>query len=36
LAIIPGSAHSLIFAINRQLFWHVVHGFLTMPAPVAT
>jgi alpha-beta hydrolase superfamily lysophospholipase len=36
LVIIPGSAHSLIFAINRQLFWHAVHGFLTMPAPVAT
>jgi pimeloyl-ACP methyl ester carboxylesterase len=36
LVVIPGSAHSLIFAINRQLFWHVVHGFLTMPAAVAT
>jgi pimeloyl-ACP methyl ester carboxylesterase len=36
LVIIPGSAHSLIFAINRQLFWHVAHGFLTMPAAIAT
>jgi pimeloyl-ACP methyl ester carboxylesterase len=36
LVIIPGSAHSLIFATNRQLFWHVVQGFLTMPAAVAT
>jgi pimeloyl-ACP methyl ester carboxylesterase len=34
--ILPGTAHSLLFAINRQLFWHVVHSFLTMPAPVAT
>jgi alpha-beta hydrolase superfamily lysophospholipase len=35
LAIIPGSAHSLLFAINRELFWHVIHGFLTMPTAVA-
>jgi alpha-beta hydrolase superfamily lysophospholipase len=34
-AILPGTAHSLLFAINRQLFWHVVHSFLTMPTPVA-
>jgi alpha-beta hydrolase superfamily lysophospholipase len=36
LVIIPGAAHSLLFAINRQLFWHAVHSFLTMPAPLAT
>jgi alpha-beta hydrolase superfamily lysophospholipase len=34
--ILPGVAHSVILAANRQLFWHAVHGFLTMPAPVAT
>jgi alpha-beta hydrolase superfamily lysophospholipase len=34
--IVPGAAHSLVLATNRQLFWHAVHGFLTMPAPVAT
>jgi alpha-beta hydrolase superfamily lysophospholipase len=36
LVIVPGAAHSLLFAINRQLFWHAVHAFLTMPAPEAT
>jgi len=36
LVIVPGAAHSLLFAINRQLFWHAVHAFLTMPAPLAT
>ena len=34
--ILPGVAHSVILATNRQLFWHAVHGFLTMPAPLAT
>jgi alpha-beta hydrolase superfamily lysophospholipase len=34
--IMPGLAHSLVLATNRQLFWHVMHAFLTMPAPVAT
>jgi alpha-beta hydrolase superfamily lysophospholipase len=34
--ILPGVAHSVILATNRQLFWHAVHGFLTMPQPVAT
>jgi pimeloyl-ACP methyl ester carboxylesterase len=33
--IIPGAAHSLVLTKNRQLFWHAVHSFLTMPAPVA-
>jgi pimeloyl-ACP methyl ester carboxylesterase len=36
LVIIPNSAHSLLFAFNRQLFWHVVQGFLTMPSAAAT
>src|ERR1043166_7946033 len=34
--ILPGVAHSLLWATNRQLFWHAVHGFLTMPQPLAT
>ena len=34
--IVPGAAHSLVLAINRQLFWHAMNSFLTMPAPVAT
>jgi pimeloyl-ACP methyl ester carboxylesterase len=34
--ILPGTAHSVILATNRQLFWHVVRGFLTMPTPIAT
>jgi pimeloyl-ACP methyl ester carboxylesterase len=35
-AILPGLAHSLVLGTNRQLFWHVMHQFLTMPAPAAT
>jgi pimeloyl-ACP methyl ester carboxylesterase len=34
--ILPGLAHSLVLGANRQLFWHVMHAFLTMPAPAAT
>jgi alpha-beta hydrolase superfamily lysophospholipase len=34
--IIPGTAHSVVLAINRQLFWHVTKAFLTMPSPIAT
>src|SRR3954470_14128280 len=34
--ILPGTAHSVAVAINRQLFWHVTRAFLTMPAPIAT
>ena len=34
--ILPGTAHSVALATNRQLFWHVTHSFLTMPAPIAT
>jgi alpha-beta hydrolase superfamily lysophospholipase len=33
---LPGVAHSLVFAINRHLFWHVMREFLSMPAPLAT
>jgi len=34
--ILPGTAHSVVIAINRQLFWHVTRAFLTMPTPIAT
>ncbi|WP_407150874.1 alpha/beta hydrolase [Bradyrhizobium sp. ORS 86] len=34
--ILPGTAHSVALAINRELFWHVTRGFLTMPKPIAT
>jgi alpha-beta hydrolase superfamily lysophospholipase len=34
--VLPGVAHSVILATNRQLFWHAVRGFLTMPQPLAT
>jgi pimeloyl-ACP methyl ester carboxylesterase len=34
--ILPGTAHSVILATNRQLVWHVVRSFLTMPTPIAT
>ncbi len=33
-AILPGLAHSLIFGINREQFWHAMHAFLTMPPAV--
>jgi hypothetical protein len=29
--ILPGMAHSLVLGINRQLFWHTMQSFLTMP-----
>jgi pimeloyl-ACP methyl ester carboxylesterase len=34
--ILPGIAHSVTLAVNRQLFWHVTRAFLTMPTPIAT
>jgi pimeloyl-ACP methyl ester carboxylesterase len=34
--ILPGTAHSVTLATNRQLFWHVTKAFLTMPTPIAT
>src|SRR6185369_11989773 len=34
--ILPGTAHSVALAINRQLFWHVTRAFLTMPTPIPT
>ena len=32
--ILPGQAHSGPLGLNRARFWHVLHGFLTMPARV--
>jgi pimeloyl-ACP methyl ester carboxylesterase len=34
--ILPGTAHSVALATNRQLFWHVTLAFLSMPTPIAT
>ncbi|MBZ5578172.1 MAG: alpha/beta fold hydrolase [Acidobacteriia bacterium] len=30
--ILPGTAHSVVLSLNRKLFWHIMHAFLTMPA----
>jgi pimeloyl-ACP methyl ester carboxylesterase len=30
-AVLPGMAHSIVWGINRQLFWHAMHGFLAPP-----
>jgi pimeloyl-ACP methyl ester carboxylesterase len=32
--ILPGVAHSVQLAYNRELFWHVARNFLTMPARI--
>jgi alpha-beta hydrolase superfamily lysophospholipase len=29
--ILPGMAHSVVTGLNRQLFWHSMHSFLSMP-----
>jgi len=29
--ILPGMAHSVVSGLNRQLFWHAMKAFLTMP-----
>jgi alpha-beta hydrolase superfamily lysophospholipase len=34
--VLPGTAHSLVLATNRQLFWHAMRAFLDMPTPIAT
>jgi alpha-beta hydrolase superfamily lysophospholipase len=34
--ILPGTAHSVALAINRELFWHVTRAFLIMPTPIVT
>jgi alpha-beta hydrolase superfamily lysophospholipase len=33
--ILPGTAHSVVSGLNRELFWHAMRAFLTMPAPSA-
>lgn len=33
--ILPGMAHSVVSGLNRELFWHVLRAFLTIPAPAA-
>jgi pimeloyl-ACP methyl ester carboxylesterase len=35
-AILPGTAHSVVLAINRKLFWYATRHFLNMPQPMAT
>ena len=30
-AILPGIAHSIVFANNRHIFWHVMQEFLSVP-----
>jgi len=35
LVILPGSAHSLVWARNRAEFWHTMRAFLTMPPPAS-
>jgi len=34
--IVPGMAHSVVLGLNRELFWHAMHSFLTPPKAVAT
>jgi alpha-beta hydrolase superfamily lysophospholipase len=34
LSVLPGMAHSLVLAINRQLLWHGMRAFLTQPPVV--
>ena len=36
VVILPGMAHSVVFGINRQLFWHAMHSFLSMPNSAIT
>jgi pimeloyl-ACP methyl ester carboxylesterase len=36
LIILPGVAHSVVLATNRQLFWHATKAFLNMPTPIST
>jgi alpha-beta hydrolase superfamily lysophospholipase len=33
--ILPDIAHSLVLGKNRQLFWHAMRSFLSMPQPLA-
>jgi len=29
--VLPGMAHSVVHGLNRQVFWHAMNAFLTMP-----
>jgi alpha-beta hydrolase superfamily lysophospholipase len=33
LVLIPGAAHAVSLSLNRQMLWHAVAAFLTMPPP---
>jgi alpha-beta hydrolase superfamily lysophospholipase len=33
--ILPGMAHSVVSGLNRQLFWHAMRAFLSMPSAPA-
>jgi alpha-beta hydrolase superfamily lysophospholipase len=33
--ILPGMAHSVVSGLNRQLFWHAMRAFLSMPSSTA-
>jgi pimeloyl-ACP methyl ester carboxylesterase len=33
--ILPGTAHSVVWGLNRREFWHATHAFLTMPPPAS-
>ena len=35
-AVLPGMAHSVVFGINRQVFWHSMHSFLSQPKGTAS
>lgn len=30
-SLMPGMAHSVVWGINRQMFWHAMHAYLTSP-----
>ena len=35
LIIATGQAHNTPMGINREIFWHVMHAFLTLPTRIA-
>ena len=34
--VVPGIAHNLILSTNRELFWHAMHAFLSMPKGIVS
>jgi alpha-beta hydrolase superfamily lysophospholipase len=34
--VLPGIAHNLILSTNRELFWHAMHAFLSMPKGIVS